>query len=161
MVCVGGRVYRSSTLGSQGGLSAVCRLLCWARGRRGRHTAAVPRQGANIKGNFYGAASAGGEMAVLTLRGAQEPLQHLQRFFLAIWPLFSYVRSEREGEGGQELTERERGGGIEEEEEEEEEEEDEGFKAKAVQEVEDEEEIRGGQVRHARVGALRWRRKRV
>jgi hypothetical protein len=111
MVCVGGRVYRSSTLGSQGGLSAVCRLLCWARGRRGRHTAAVPRQGANIKGNFYGAASAGGEMAVLTLRGAQEPLQHLQRFFLAIWPLFSYVRSEREGEGGQELTERERGGG--------------------------------------------------
>ena len=41
-----------------------------------------------------------------------------------------------------------------------EEEEEEGFKAKAVNEVEDEEETRGGQVRHARDGALRGRRNR-
>ena len=77
------RVYRSLTLGSQGGGAAGLRRLLGA----GSAGTAPGGRGASRLTSIAistGRARAGGEMAVLTLlelRGAKEPLQHLQLLF--------------------------------------------------------------------------------
>jgi hypothetical protein len=95
------RVYQSLTLGPQGGVAAGLRRLLGA-GSAGTAHGGHGASRLTSKAISTGRAWAGGEMAVLTLlklRGAKDPLQHLQLLFSgSLASFFSEVRGRRERE---------------------------------------------------------------